>query len=55
MGQPDLSEAQSKRLHLEAMVDGVELWLTYTPGGLAEAVQDLFVLIKGGYPTSPFV
>jgi hypothetical protein len=55
LSQPDLSDAQSRRLQLEAMVDAVEYWLTWTPGGLAEAVQDLFVLMKGGYPTCPFV
>jgi hypothetical protein len=55
MSQPDLSTAQAKRLQLEAMVDAVEYWLTWTPRGLAEAVQDLFVLIKGRYLTCPFV
>jgi hypothetical protein len=55
MSQSDLNKAQVQRMQLESMVDAVEYWLTWTPGGLAEAVQDLFVLIKGGFPTSPFV
>jgi hypothetical protein len=52
--QPDLTEAQQAQIRLEAMVAALERWLTWTPGGLAEAVQDLFVLYHGGYSTSPF-
>jgi hypothetical protein len=52
--QPDLTEAQLAQIRLEMMVSGLEQWLTFTPGGLAEAVRDLFVLFHGGYSTSPF-
>lgn len=52
--QPDLTEAQLAQLRLELMVSGLEQWLTFTPGGLAEAVGDLFVLSHGGYSTIPF-
>ena len=45
ISQPDLNESQSNRAHLESMVSGLEHWLTHTPGGLAQAAQDLFDLM----------
>ena len=53
--QPDLTEAQLKQLHLDAMVAGLELWLVNTPGGVGEAVQALFLLMHGDCSTAPFV
>jgi len=42
LGQQDLNENQTKATHVEAMVVGLIHWLTYTPGGLREAVDDQF-------------
>ncbi len=55
MSQSQLNEAQRRQIYLEAMVAGLERWLTCTPGGLADAVQDLYVVMNGGWTTSPFV
>ena len=54
ISQPDLTELQSNRAHLESMVSGLEHWLTHTPGGLAEAAHDLCVLMSGGWSTASF-
>jgi hypothetical protein len=39
--QVDLSDDQRRFAHVDAMVVGLEHWLTHTPGGLAEATRDL--------------
>lgn len=39
--QVDLSTDEAVLDHLDAMVAGLEHWMTYTPGGLADATRNL--------------
>lgn len=41
--QRDLNEDQQKTHALTAMVDALQYWCTYTPGGLFDATRDLSV------------
>jgi hypothetical protein len=41
VGDVELSSDEAVLDHLDAMVTGLEQWLTYTPGGLADATRNL--------------
>jgi hypothetical protein len=41
----DLSDDQGRYAHVDAMVAGLEHWLTHTPGGLADATRDLDAIV----------
>jgi hypothetical protein len=41
IGEVELSSDERVLDHLDAMVGGLENWLTYTPGGLADATNNL--------------
>lgn len=43
----DYADEEWLDAHVTAMVEGVQQWLPQTPGGLAEAVRDLAILMKG--------
>jgi hypothetical protein len=45
VGNADLTGDQRRFAHIDAMVAGLEYWVTYTPGGLAEATRGLQRLI----------
>ena len=43
--QPELTEDERRFVHVEAMVVGLEHWITYTPGGLQDATKSLRMLM----------
>ncbi len=44
--RPELTEEDRRYVHVEAMVVGLEHWITYTPGGLQDATRSLQLLMS---------
>lgn len=47
--QPDLSDVQKKECLIAGMLDALQFYVTYHPGGLFEATRDLNVAASGGF------
>ena len=44
--QPLLTDEERRYVHVEAMVVGLEHWVSYTPGGLQDATKSLQLLMS---------
>jgi hypothetical protein len=49
VGNDAVSSDEAVLDHLDAMVAGLEQWLTYTPGGLADATRNLDAFLNAAF------